>query len=39
VQKSYNKGDVYLAISNIKLKQVLSENRAAEIYNVPQTTI
>jgi len=39
VQKSYNEGDIYLAISNIKLKQVLSEKRAAEIYNVPRTTI
>jgi hypothetical protein len=34
MQKSYNKGDIYLAISNIKLKQVLSVKYTAEIYNV-----
>jgi hypothetical protein len=39
VQKSYNEGGIYLAISDIKLKRVLSEKRAAEIYNVPRTTI
>jgi hypothetical protein len=39
MQKSYNEGDTYLAISDIKLKQVLSVKRAAEIYNVPRTTI
>jgi hypothetical protein len=35
VQKSYNKGDIYFAISDIQLNRVLSEKRAAEIYNVP----
>jgi hypothetical protein len=39
VQKYYNEGDIYLAISDIKLKRVPSEKCAAEIYNVPRTTI
>jgi len=39
VQKPCNEGDIYLAISNIELKRVLSEKSAAEIYNVSRTTI
>jgi hypothetical protein len=39
VQKSYNEGDIYLAISDIQLNRVPSEKCAAEIYNVPRTTI
>jgi hypothetical protein len=35
MQKSYNKEDIYLTISNIKLKQVLSVKHTAEIYNTP----
>jgi hypothetical protein len=39
VQKSYNEGDIYLAISDIQLNRVSSAKCAAEIYNVPGTTI
>jgi hypothetical protein len=36
---SYNEGDIYLAISDINSNQIQSVKRAAEIYNVPRTTI
>ena len=36
--KTYTEGDVYLAISNINLKQDLSARCTAAIFNVPQTT-
>ena len=31
-------GDIYLAISNVNIKQDLSARRAAAIFNIPQTT-
>ena len=35
----YNEGKVSLAILAIKYNQLLSERRAAEIYNVSRTTL
>jgi hypothetical protein len=36
---SYNEGDIYLAIPNISSEYIQSVKRAAEIYNIPRTTI
>jgi hypothetical protein len=39
VRKTYTEGDIYIAISDIRSKQIQSERRAAEVYSVPWTTI
>ena len=39
VRKTYTEGDIYIAISDIRSKQIQSERRAAEVYSVPRTTI
>jgi hypothetical protein len=39
MQKSYTKGDLYFAISNITSKRVKSVSRAAAIYKIPRTTV
>jgi hypothetical protein len=39
VQPAYTEGDIILAISDITSNQIPSVKRAAEIYNVPQTTV
>jgi hypothetical protein len=39
MQKSYTKGDLYFAISDITLKRVKSVSRAAAIYKIPRTIV
>ena len=39
IQLSYTKADIQLAISEINSQRVKSVKRAAEIYNVPRTTV
>ena len=39
IQQTYTKGDIQLAIEDIKSQRVKSENCAATIFKVPQTTI
>jgi hypothetical protein len=39
VRKTYTEGDIYIAISDLRLKQIQSERRAAEIYSIPRTTL
>jgi hypothetical protein len=38
-QKTYTEGDITLAILDITSGQIKSEKRAAEVYNVPRTTV
>jgi len=39
MQNTYTEGDIYIAISNIRSKQIRSERRAAEVFSIPRTTI
>jgi hypothetical protein len=39
VRKTYTKGDIYIAISDLRLKQIQSKRRATKIYSIPQTTL
>jgi hypothetical protein len=39
VQKAYTEGCILPAISSLNSKQILSERRAAAIYNTPKSTI
>jgi hypothetical protein len=39
VCKTYTEGGIYIAISDIKSKQIQSERRAAEVYSFPRMTI
>jgi hypothetical protein len=39
VQKTYTKGDIHIAISNIASKQIQSVRRAAAVYRVPRSTL
>jgi hypothetical protein len=39
VCKTYTEGGIYIAISDIKPKQIQSERCAAEVYSIPQMTI
>jgi 23S rRNA pseudoU1915 N3-methylase RlmH len=38
VHKTYTEGHIYIAISDIKSKQIRSERLAAEVYSISQTT-
>jgi hypothetical protein len=39
MQKTYTKGEIYIAISNIASKQIQSVRRAAAVYRVPRSTL
>jgi hypothetical protein len=39
MQKSYTKGDLYFAISNITLKRVKSVSRAIAIYKISRIIV